>query len=242
MGIYKGNTKIAGGTYPNDGGWVPVNATLTYLGADGSTFRVNTSIDLTQYIGVGNRIRLSQTSNKYFLVTAITSTIITLFGGTDYTLTNSTITAPYFSNIYAPHGFPLNKSKWSVYLSMASVTQVNPNAGTYYNLGGYYLDVPIGDFKIVLNGSVYADRAATNFLNQSLGISTANNALSDTELSGLCFANNTIVIGTIFISKDIINAVKTRYYLVSSTNYTSLTNIRLGTYTGAYIKAISNYV
>ena len=94
-----------------ESGWLAILATLTYASADSPTFVVNTSTDLTSKISVGMKLKLTQSTVKYFIVTAITSTTITLYGGTDYTLTSATITDVYFSSAKAPFGFPLNLYK-----------------------------------------------------------------------------------------------------------------------------------
>lgn len=89
-----------------DNGWISARATLTYASASAPTFVCNTSIDLTTRISVGMKIKLTQTTTKYFFVTAITSTTITLYGGTTYSVINSAISNVYFSSVQLPYGFP----------------------------------------------------------------------------------------------------------------------------------------
>ena len=90
-----------------DNGWISARATLTYASASAPTFVCNTSIDLTTRISVGMKIKLTQTTTKYFFVTAITSTTITLYGGTTYSVINATISNVYFSSVQLPYGFPI---------------------------------------------------------------------------------------------------------------------------------------
>ena len=90
-----------------DNGWISARATLTYASASAPTFVCNTSIDLTTRISVGMKIKLTQTTTKYFFVTAITSTTITLYGGATYSVINATISNVYFSSIQLPYGFPI---------------------------------------------------------------------------------------------------------------------------------------
>jgi hypothetical protein len=78
-------------------GWNVLGATLTFSSADAPTYVASTSVDLTGVISVGMKLKLTQTTVKYFIVTAINTTTITLYGGTDYTLANATITLPYYS-------------------------------------------------------------------------------------------------------------------------------------------------
>jgi hypothetical protein len=83
-------------------GWTILPATLTYASAS----RINTSVDLTGVIGIGDKIKLTQNSAKYFYVIAITSNLLTVTGGSDYTVENATITSPYYSHTENPFGFP----------------------------------------------------------------------------------------------------------------------------------------
>lgn len=57
-------------------------------------------------MAVGTKIWLTQTTSKYFHVTGKSGTTITVKAGTDYTLANAAITAPYFSNEVTPVDFP----------------------------------------------------------------------------------------------------------------------------------------
>lgn len=89
-----------------ENGWIPLTGTFTYSSADSPTFVITTSVDLTGIVGLGMKIKLTQATTKYFIVTAITNNSITMYGGTDYTLTNSAISNVYYSMLKAPFGFP----------------------------------------------------------------------------------------------------------------------------------------
>jgi hypothetical protein len=87
-------------------GWVPDSATWTYAGA--TTFTV--SGDVTTRFPVGTKLKLTQTSIKYFYVIAASysapNTTVTITGGSDYTLASAAITSPNFSYMASPQGFP----------------------------------------------------------------------------------------------------------------------------------------
>lgn len=86
-------------------GWLAITDTLTYASA--TTFTV--SGDQTVKYSKGTRIKLTQTSTKYFVVTGSsfsTNTTVTITGGTDYTLANAAITAPFYSYQANPQGYP----------------------------------------------------------------------------------------------------------------------------------------
>lgn len=99
LGKGTGSARHAG---PYDG-WVAANETLTYASA--TTF-TTASAGLAAALAVGDRIKLTQTTVKYFNVVGISGTTITVTGGTDYTLANAAITLPYYSKNITPTGFP----------------------------------------------------------------------------------------------------------------------------------------
>jgi hypothetical protein len=103
-----------------ESGWTAVPATLTYASAT----TINTSVDLTSYIGVGDKLKLTQTSVKYFYVTAITNSLITVTGGSDYTVESKTITSPSYSHQESPIGFP----QWFNYVP--SLTNITVGTGS----------------------------------------------------------------------------------------------------------------
>lgn len=165
-------------------GWQTGPGTWTYSSADSPTFVLTTSVDLSSFIGVGARIKLTQTTVKYFIVTAISGTTITLYGGTDYTLTAAAITSPYFSIMKAPVGFPLQKEKWTTKATYTSdTTQSSPVSGTWYNVGTFLLNVPIGSWDLGYSASYRLNDTATAAYAFFSTLSTGNNTESDTELS-----------------------------------------------------------
>lgn len=102
---------------PSDG-WIPVTDTLTY--ASSTTFTV--SGDKRSVFRFGSRIKLTQTTDKYFYVknaSYSTSTTVTVTAGSDYSLANAAITSPYISYEDGPYGFPVyfnyspTESGWS---------------------------------------------------------------------------------------------------------------------------------
>lgn len=88
------------------GGWIEAGVTFTYASA--TTFTI--SGDWTNRIFIGTKVELTQTSAKYFYVTASShssgTTTVTVNGGSDYSLANAAITTPYYSNQASPDDFP----------------------------------------------------------------------------------------------------------------------------------------
>jgi hypothetical protein len=82
--------------------WFDPNETWSYLSA--STITVPSGA-ASRY-SVGDKIKLTQTTVKYFYITAVADTVLTVTGGSDYTVANAAITANYYSKSTSPVGFP----------------------------------------------------------------------------------------------------------------------------------------
>lgn len=202
----------------NNDGWNLIAEALIYASADSPTFVVNTSADLTSKISVGMKLKLTQTSVKYFFVVAITSTTITLYGGTDYTLANATISNVYFSSVKAPYGFPLDRAKWTIRFEEATTSfiQSNPIQNTWYNM--YSLVVPIGLWEIGWSGIIAVLSNPNKTAVRVAGtLSTTNNSETNNNLTayqGISGASGSLTCIASVSLKDIVSlSNKTTYYL-----------------------------
>ncbi len=83
-------------------GWVAAHETWTYASA--TTFTCSAS--LAAMLRLGDKIKLTQTTVKYFSVVSISGTTVTITGGTDYSLVNAAITLPFYSHELTPTEFP----------------------------------------------------------------------------------------------------------------------------------------
>jgi len=105
----------------NDG-WVPADETWTYASA--TTFTI--SGDVTDIYQAGMKIKLTQTTEKYFYVVGVSfsdpNTTISITAGDDYTLANAAITAPYWSRAQNPVGFPAYFAYTPTYAALGSMT------------------------------------------------------------------------------------------------------------------------
>lgn len=93
---------IGNSTGVTTGGWIPGSSTWAY--ASSTTMTVSSAEAAA--MAVGDKVWLTQTSSKYFYITGVSGTTITLNGGSDYTLANAAITAPYWSHAATPKNFP----------------------------------------------------------------------------------------------------------------------------------------
>lgn len=88
----------------------------------------NTSIDFTSYVGVGDKIKITQASGtKYFYVIAITASTITTATNSDYSIANELVLSSFFSHDENPVGFP----DWFNYSASVTGFSANPTSTVY---------------------------------------------------------------------------------------------------------------
>lgn len=83
-------------------GWTPAPGTLVF--ATATTITVPTGA--AAIYSVGDKLRLTQTTVKYFYIVAVADTLLTVTGGSDFTVANATITGASYSHAANPVGFP----------------------------------------------------------------------------------------------------------------------------------------
>lgn len=211
-------------------GWYPYSAVTPTTGTlDSPSFPiVFAGVDLTSIISVGMRVKITQSTTKYFIVTAIafsTDTTITLYGGTDYSLVASgttAISAFSYSSMKAPVGFPLDPTKWQVRLTNNTLLGGAISASTWTNLGttSAQLSVPIGAWDLGYKVNLLIDRSSAGTdITQKATLSTANNTESDADFTvasryGSAVANSADILMAVSSSyKRVTLASKTLYYL-----------------------------
>lgn len=242
-------------------GWFLPGGSWSYSSADAPTFVVSVNADMTGTLSAGMRIRLIQTTSKYFIVTNVGSysggaTLITLYGGTDYVLANASISGVYASPAKAPLGFPNDPDKWTVsIITTDTPAKASPTASTWYGGTGLSptgpsIDLPIGSWRVFYRNFVQVDitLVAVNTVGMRATLSTANNSESDIELSTTY--SITLPIGTdvlkveCWAEKFISVASKTTYYLNIFTGTGSVTTLSMnpGAVFKNIIKAVCSYL
>jgi hypothetical protein len=205
-----------------DNGWVAAPA-LTYAAADAPSYTVTITGDYSAIIMAGMRVMLTDSTVKYFICTKSTysapNTTLTLYGGTDYTLSGGAISAPFYSMMKAPAGFPLSPAKWTVTVTDTSDrSQATPTGGVWYNVGSMLISVPIGAWRLQFSVYAYSEVGAGPFYNiVFICLSTSNNSQSNSALYRL--SNTYSAIANIAFLAGFANVVttsKTSYYLNGS--------------------------
>jgi hypothetical protein len=200
-------------------GWNSLAQTLTFLSAaDAPTFTATTSADLRGIISVPMKIKLNQTTDKYFIVTAISATTITLYGGTDYILVSAPVNNVFYSLVKAPFGFPLDPNKWTVSTVNTDVlSQLTPAINQWYNVGSVSLSVPIGAWKLKYSATVQIVHTGTTSGTILTTLSNTNNTKGAEELSSgsqvMGASGGLSIVASIDKSNYINLSSKTAYYL-----------------------------
>lgn len=237
-------------------GWISLGA-CTYEGADAPSYTVSFASDMTGILSAGMRFKCTDSTVKYFIITAVGAfsggkTIITIYGGTDYTQSGGAISAPYYSIQKAPFGFPLSPAKWTVEVIDTSLrNQDNAVAATWYNLGSVGITVPIGVWNLHYFVSIAAYMATTNASRDiSVTLSTANNSQSYNYMTAIATCNSTgghVDYSTYMVSRvapSYTVAAKTALYLNTSTTSggAGVSIYNRGDQQNTYIRAISCYL
>lgn len=232
----------------NDG-WTASGETWTYATADDPTFTFTISGDKTNKYSKGMRIKLTQTTTKYFIITGISysspNTNVTVYGGTDYDLANASITDPNYSTHKAPHGFPLDPTKWTEqYTSSSNLTQNNPSSGTWYNLGSNNIDIPTGSWSVEYEVVSQVWDSTSKPLTLFVTLSTGNNSESDSHLTSRQYLQNgTNIIHNQYRRKDITVSSETTYYLNAKVDQSGIYGIEFTGNSGpTIIRAVSAYL
>ncbi len=164
-------------------GWTDPSETWTYVSA--TTFTV--AADVTAKYSKGDKIKLTQTTVKYFYITGVSAfgggvTTITVNGGTDYTLANAAITANYYSKEQTPNGFP----QWFNYAITFTGFSANPTVGkARFTIAGTQC-------TIVRALSAVGTSNATGYT-ETIPVASVNQANQFWHAFGRCFNNSAYV-------------------------------------------------
>lgn len=225
-------------------GWITASSTWTYASA--ITFTV-AGVDLTGVLQAGDRIKLTQTTAKYFIVMKVafsTDTTVTIYGGTDYTLANAAITLPFYSHEKNPFGFNSSPAKWTVTTTSASDrTTTSQTLATLTDA----ITLPIGVWKLSLKAWVDLTTSTTNSRNVKVTLSSDATTETDEELTvavgRASEASTSNRLGVVCRSeKDVTLAASTTFTMMGICSAASLTCSVLGSNTDTVIRGVCGYL
>jgi hypothetical protein len=230
-------------------GWNLLEATFTLSTYDSTVKQaiVTTSIDLTEVIELGDRLKYTNDGTiKYAIVHGKSATTLTLFLGTDYAIAGTgTITNVYYSHMSIPLGFQRNLDKWSIGLvSITTVSQQNPNVNQYYNVGSISLPIGAGLWNVSYFVDLFVTSGNSSNTDTVIGLSTSPTAETN-QKSESCIAVNGVTGALLSLTKTFLIelSAKTPHYLIAKANASNVTNIYyMGNRGGIIIKAVSAYL
>lgn len=226
-------------------GWYSISDSWTYASADAPTFTITVPSGAASKYTVGMRVRLTQTTVKYFIITVVADTVLTVYGGTDYTLANAAISLISVSNVKSPLGFPIDPTKWTVETtSTGADTQSSPTQNVWYNIASQTISIPIGVWRTMYEVWVQGVRATAGAVPYQTALSTANNSASDALFIGGGQTNDVVNVSqSVHKEKILTLSVKTSYYLNTRTTGTSITDLyNRGDITTTVIRAVCAYL
>lgn len=104
-------------------GWIAANQTWTYASA--TTITVPSGA--ASIYSKGDKIKLTQTTVKYFYVVTVADTVLTVTGGSNYTVADAAISANFYSKAMSPLNFP----QWFAYApAISNETDTQPSIGS----------------------------------------------------------------------------------------------------------------
>lgn len=193
-------------------GWSSAGETWTY--ATSSTFTI--SGDKTEKYSVGDKIKLTQTTVKYFYVTAVAysapDTTITVCAGDVYSLANAAITTPLFSKMISPNGFPASFTLTPNFVTAFSGT---PSVAISFSIAGRLIT-----FDIRMSGTSNSTVTLIGLL---------------TNLTLVNSGTNSSAVGKAIDSGSYINGVTVSN---STTDIVFLKSLPSGTWTASGTKAV----
>jgi hypothetical protein len=248
-------------------GWVPYTAvTPTLNTADDPTYILRfANVNLTNILWVGMRVKWVQNSTIcYGIITAIsyaTDTLLTIYGGTDYDVLNTTtypISNFAYSAMKAPFGFPSQTSKWSVRVTdNVLYTKTTPSANVWYGqanpMDGGTLSpsftIPIGAWVVRYACMGYTRASTGGYCRVETTLSSSSSTASDTDF----IAVNSFVAGynaggklhfNGYINcfpKEISTPTKVNYYLLIRTPNGEIISI-YGSLANTILEAVCAYL
>lgn len=198
-----------------------LNANANNLTANGSAVATNADTPFTNSVGNTN---ITAGTTNYAIVTAVsfsTNTTITCQvpeGGT--IPTSGGVSAMSFSNVKAPYGFPAQRTKWLVLAILRSdQSQSSATSATWYNIGSFQLNIPIGEWKYGYE-AVVRPTDSTNGPGQYTTLSSGSSSESDPTLTDGCLisVSNSTLISSFKRESDVSLAAATIYYLNHRSN------------------------
>ena len=200
---------LASSLSANVGGWVAVTDTWTYASA--TTITVPSGA--ASLYSKGTKIKLTQTTVKYFYVVGVADTVLTIAASDEYTLANAAISSISYSNQENPVGFP--------------------SQFTFSTTHGGYSSAPAGKLKYKIIGT----RIIIDYADTTTGTSNATTTTFTVPVAPAASVSNAC---TIYYKDNGSNSSQSGHLWMASGNTTihAATTFYDGTWTNVNAKDI----
>lgn len=237
-------------------GWQTVSDSWSYASGTGTNVgTITVPTDATTTYQAGMKLKFTQTTVKYAIITKVEATTLTIYMGTDYTIANAAISAISVSNAKAPFGFPIDPIKWTVSTTSSSDhNKASPSSGTWYgdtglSATGPNISLPIGVWDVTYSANTLFTNSAATAATNGLAVSFSTSASSETDTSMTSYSRNYVATtaqqrSSHIRSKRIAIASTTTYYLIVQATDSGESSISLAgsTLPSISIKAVCAYL
>lgn len=191
-------------------GWIPTTADWRVVSIDGSA-AAGTQVSVVEArgrltaMGLGDRVQFYNNGTTLmgiihakdaYQASTPGRTRFTVYHGTDYTPAVGPCRSPQYSHMKAPLGFTPDKKKWQVEVVATTGVGVDPAVdNTYTNPDtNVQITVPIGAWLLEMSamGRALSAAGSTSVIAR-FGLSTANNALSDSTGNDIHLKTKTLL-------------------------------------------------
>jgi len=98
-----------------------------------------------------------------------------------------------YSTQKTPYGFPSDSGKWTVgWYSRTNLSQSSPTTSTWYNPGGVYFNLPLGQWKINSNVSLYSARGTATAFSVNFALGTGASTPIVESCAGYYFQTSSV--------------------------------------------------
>lgn len=174
------------------GGWIKITDSWSYA----SSTTITVPSGAASLYQKGDKLKINNTTTKYFYITNVADTLLTVYAGTDYTVANSAISEIYISRAVRPLNFPV-AFNWT--------PTTNSSAGTWtlgsITLATFTIDGSYCNIELYYSGTLASSSAA--YLTFTAPVAGAN-LPSGAYQVGASWAedNSTVGTGLIFGADD----------------------------------------
>lgn len=181
-------------------GWEDANDTFTMLGTSAGFGSFSVTAGATTKYDKGDKIKFTQGGSvMYTQVAAVNSGTVTVLSTTNYTLSTGAITAPFYSKVQSPNGFP----SFLAYIPTYTGGTITPSVNYIFNIQGglctiftFYTPVNSNSGTLTFTGPINAGTNDAGLFYGLIGVVDNGAFLTSIGAYGVVQSTQTIKLGT----------------------------------------------